>query len=92
MLREEDSKGKYNPYPILGTRPQQYIPRGLLIYHENQAWANHGQSLSQLAQRGGLSWAEALAIIEDKKWPGAEHDGKIAEAVVRKMAAEYMKG
>ncbi len=92
MLKEEDLKGKYDPYPILGTRPQQYIPRGLLIPHENQAWTNHGQTLSELEQRGGLSWAEALAIIEDKKWRDAEHDERVAEAIVRKMMAEYMKG
>ncbi len=90
--KEEDSKSKYDPYPILGSGPQQYIPRGLLIPHESQAWANHGQSLSQLAQRGGLSWVEALAIIEDKKWRDVEHDEKVAESIVRKMAAEYMKG
>ena len=62
------------------------------MIHEGQAWKNHGQSLTQLAQRGGLSWAEALAIIEGKKWRDAEHDENIAEVVVRKMIAEYMKG
>ncbi len=73
------------PYPILGTRPQQYIPRGLLMIHEGQAWKNHGQSLSQLAQRGGLSWVEALAIIEGKNWCDAEHDENAAEITVKKM-------
>lgn len=82
----------YEPYPILGTRPQQYIPRGLLMIHEGQAWKNHGQSLSQLAQRGGLSWAEALAIIEGKNWRDAEHNENTAEVTVRKMVAEYVKG
>ena len=82
----------YEPYPILGTRPQQYIPRGLLMIHEGQAWKNHGQSLSQLAQRGGLSWAEALAIIEGKSWRDAEHNENAAEITVRKMAAKYLEG
>lgn len=82
----------YEPYPILGIRPHQYIPRGLLMIHEGQAWKNHGQSLSQLAQRGGLSWAEALAIIEGKNWRDAEHDENAAEVTVRKMVAEYVKG
>lgn len=86
-------KGEYHePYPILGTRPQQYIPRGLLMIHEGQAWENHGQSLDQLAQRGGLSWAEALAIIEGKSWRDAEHNENTAEVTVRKMVAEYVKG
>lgn len=82
----------YDPYPILGTRPQQYIPWGLLMLHEGQAWKNHGQSLTQLAQRGGLSWAEALAIIEGKSWRDSEHDENVAEVTVRKMVSEYMKG
>lgn len=89
-ITKEDKR--YKPYPILGSRPQQYIPRGLLMIHEGQAWENHGQSLSQLAQRGGLSWAEALAIIEGKKWRDAERDENTAEVIVRKMASEYMKG
>lgn len=29
---------RYDPYPILGSRPRQYIPRGLLMIHEGQAW------------------------------------------------------
>ena len=84
--------GRSDPYPILGSRPQQYIPRGLLMIHEGQAWKNHGQSLSRLAQRGGLSWTEALAIIEGKSWKDAEHDENTAEVIVRKMASEFMKG
>ena len=89
MTKEDEH---HSPYPILGSRPTQYIPRGLLMVHESQAWKNHGQSLTQLAQRGGLSWAEALAIIEGKSWRDAEHDENAAEVIVRKMTAEYMKG
>ena len=62
------------------------------MIHEGQAWKNHGQSLSRLAQRGGLSWTEALAIIEGKSWKDAEHDENTAEVIVRKMASEFMKG
>lgn len=89
MIKEDERR---NPYPILGTQPPQYIPRGLLMIHEGQAWRNHGQSLTQLAQRGGLSWAEVLAIIEGKDWSDAEHNENTAEVTVRKMVDEYMKG
>lgn len=34
MAKEDE---RYTPYPILGSRPQQYIPRGLLMIHEGQA-------------------------------------------------------
>lgn len=36
--------------------------------HERQAMRNHGQTLERLAERGGLSPAEAVAIIEDRKF------------------------
>lgn len=83
---------QYKPYPILGSRPQQYIPRGLLMIHEGQVWKNHGQSLTQLAQRGGLSWAEALAIIEGKNWRDAIQTETEAEPIVKKFVEEFMNG
>lgn len=89
MTKEDE---KYNPYPILGSRPQQYIPRGLLMTHEGQAWKNHRQSLTQLAQRGGLGWAEALAIIEGKNWCDAIKSENEAEIIVKKLVAEFMNG
>jgi hypothetical protein len=39
-----------------------------MVPHEAQAYANHGQSLERLAQRGGLSPAEALAVVEGRPW------------------------
>ena len=87
MVKENE---KQNPYPILNSRPTQYIPQGLLMVHESQAWENHGQSLYQLKQRGGLSWAEALAIIEGKKWSDAIQAEKEAESIVKKLAEEFL--
>lgn len=89
MTKEDE---KYSPYPILGSRPQQYIPRGLLMIHEGQAWNNHGQSLTQLAQRGGLSWAEALAIIEGKNWRDAIQSENEAETIVKKLVVKFIDG
>lgn len=34
MVKENE---KQNPYPILNSRPTQYIPQGLLMVHESQA-------------------------------------------------------
>lgn len=82
---------QYSPYPILGSKPKQYIPYGLLLQHENQAWENHGQSLRQLEQRGGLSWAESLAIIEGKKWRESIQNDNEAEPIVKGLVAEFMK-
>jgi len=41
------------------------IPWEAISSHEQQARANHGQSLETLAQRGGLSPYELLAVLRD---------------------------
>lgn len=35
---------------------------------EDQAQRNHHQTLKRLAERGGLDWGEAAAIIEGRGW------------------------
>lgn len=52
-------------YPVIGTKPQEYIPQEVLIPHEKQAIYNHSQTLERLAERGGLSWYEILCILQD---------------------------
>ena len=42
------------------------IPWEAISAHEPQARANHGQSLDALAQRGGLSPYELLAVLFDQ--------------------------
>ncbi len=44
------------------------LPWNMLANHEKQALINHGQTLDRLAQRGGLSPCEALAILSDRPW------------------------
>ncbi len=36
--------------------------------HQLQAQRNHGQTLERLAERGGLSSCEAVAVLEDREW------------------------
>jgi hypothetical protein len=55
----------------VGDRPSyadRGIPWTMIAPHEDQAQANHSQSLQRLHERGGLSWAEALAVLEDRRW------------------------
>lgn len=49
-------------------RQPETIPWELLASHEEQALKNHNQSLQRLAERGGLSISEAVAILEDRPW------------------------
>lgn len=55
-------------FPIMGCKIIASIPWAILAPHEEQAQANHGQSLKTLASRGGLGVSEAIAIIEGRRW------------------------
>ena len=50
-------------FPIMKNKGKEYIPYDVIKPHEEQALKNHcGQTLDRLAERGGLSWAEAYAV------------------------------
>lgn len=59
-------------FPVLHSSHREgeaeYIPWEILKPHEAQVYANHMQSLEQLASRGGLSWREIYAVIMDKEF------------------------
>ncbi|KKL57648.1 hypothetical protein LCGC14_2233330 [marine sediment metagenome] len=42
------------------------VPWSLVAPHQQQAQANHNQSLETLARRGGLAANELLAVLEDR--------------------------
>lgn len=66
-------------FPIMGWRP---IPWSVLEPREDWAQRNHSQSLFTLAQRGGLSPSEAVAVIEGRRWhrmDKAEAEKRLAE-------------
>ncbi len=52
-------------FPIVGGPS---VPWHVMAPHEAQAQKNHGQSLEQLAVRGGLSPAEAWCVVHDIRW------------------------
>jgi len=54
--------------PIMSSALISEIPFAMNAPHESQAQRNHRQSLDRLAERGGLSPDEAIAIIEGRKW------------------------
>lgn len=59
---------------------QRVIPWEVIRPHEAQARHNHGgQSLDRLAERGGLSPSEAVAVLEDRRW----HSMLIVDAIRR---------
>lgn len=54
--------------PIMNNPFMSQIPFAMIAPHESQATKNHWQTLNRLAERGGLSACEALAIMEDRPW------------------------
>jgi hypothetical protein len=44
------------------------IPWSVIAPHERQAHYNHSQTLTRLAERGGLDASEAVAVLESRPW------------------------
>ncbi len=40
----------------------------MIAVHEQQALRNHSETVARLAERGGLSACEAVAVLEDRPW------------------------
>jgi hypothetical protein len=58
------------------------IPWAMIEPHAKQAMCNHDQTLHRPHQRGGLTWCEALAVLEDREWrPDPDAKTKILEMV-----------
>jgi hypothetical protein len=79
-------------FPILGSKPAQTIPWAMLEPRAKQAEKNHGQTLRRLAERGGLSWPEAFAILKGTDYYELlkpERDPAAAEAAVKALVVEW---
>lgn len=72
-------------YPILGTG--ETIPWEVIAPHEKQAQINHYQTLTRIAERGGLSWSEALAVLEDRQFE--QIDEIVAKDMVIKIVSKF---
>lgn len=75
-------------FPIMAVRGKTTsatVPWSFMAPHEVQAIANHGgQSLERLAERGGLSGGEALAVVLDRPWVPV--DVELAQAALLALA------
>ena len=55
------------------------IPWEMLAPFERRAMGNHDQTLGRLAERGGLSCEEVMAVLLDQRWKDRTFRGKDAE-------------
>ena len=68
------------------------VPWGFLAPHEERAQGNHAQSLQRLNERGGLSPAEMMCVIENRKlWPITENDAQATPRLIAALAAYNAK-
>jgi hypothetical protein len=67
-----------------------WLPWAMLEEHEEQAKKNHGgQTLTRLAERGGLGASEAVAILEGRDWHPLLHaDARLAEMIEEWLNAD----
>lgn len=70
-------------FPVLGSQGVS-VDWQFVADHGRQANANHYQTVERLAKRGGLSWCELCAVIQDRKW----HRMETADAIEQVRAAE----
>lgn len=63
------------------------IPWEVIAPHEAQAQSNHYQSLRRLNERGGLSWCEMAAVLEDRPW--RKMTDAEAQATVERLVDAY---
>jgi len=84
--REEGAKAMQarRKYPVLGTQGQAKVDWQFVEDHAKQAYENHRQTVERLAERGGLSWCELCAVVQDRKWSKME----TADAIEQVRAAE----
>jgi hypothetical protein len=80
--------GAKRRFPVLGGGFG--VPWAMVAPHEPQARDNHGQTLQRLAERGGLSWAELLCVLESRRWRyGRELSDEDAKPKVLALVEAY---
>lgn len=77
-------------FPILEDGCRAKLPWAAFAPHEEQALRNHDQTLQMLARRGGLSWCEACAVLEDR--PYHKMDGLAARVRVMELVNAARSG
>ena len=75
-------------FPILGNGGAR-IDWQLVLDHGEQAKQNHNQSVTRLAERGGLSWCELHAVLHDKRYQ--KMDTNEAMLACRALEARYLQ-
>lgn len=82
------------PIQLVGggwSRKYSSIPWEVIQPHEEQALKNHRQTLERLAERGGLDYTEAYAVLNDKDYERNHTEEECELAVLRIVRDFYIK-
>jgi len=80
--------GSLLPHRVLKVHPGFFT-----LDHENQCQINHAQTLDKIAERGGLSIDELLAVLLGVKWDVVKTvEIKVAHMIVQSMINAYSFG
>lgn len=74
-------------FPIPGGRQRRSVPWAFVAPHAAQARANHDQTLERLAERGGLSACELVAVLEGRDWEPMRYEA--ADARLEELLAAW---
>lgn len=67
------------------------VPWDMIGPHDNQAQRNHDQTLERLAQRGGLSACEALAVLGDRGYHDVRFTVPHAHYVLHNLVVAWLE-
>jgi len=88
-IQSEFNRTKWERQQAIEDLPQMFIPWDMIAPHNAQSLENHQQSITRIAERGGFSRCEAIAVLEDRKWSKmTECD---ADTKLKRMVAEYLE-
>ena len=88
VAKEREADAKNRPtFPILNSGGARFDLQ-LVQCHGGQAQKNHHQSVSRLAERGGLSWCELHAVLHDRRY--VQMDANTAIRECRSLEALYL--
>jgi hypothetical protein len=73
---------------IMDGKTVKQVPMAIFLPHAAQAERNHGQTLTRLNERGGLSSFEAYAILNDKHYSDI---GNVGEATCEEFLHQQVQ-
>lgn len=86
-IQDEMNRSKWDRGEGMERFTGLFVPWEMIVPHNAQSEYNHYQSLRRIAERGGFSRCEAIAVLEDRKW--IPMDVEVADKKLKEMVREW---